>query len=62
MNSKEKTIFKLDSNDLNKKEYFIDCLKGARRYILKEKDEDIPLAIKTHESVSNFLNNSGEVN
>ncbi|CAH1382810.1 hypothetical protein MTP99_017084 [Tenebrio molitor] len=46
MNSKEKTIFKLDSNDLNKKEYFIDCLKGARRYILKEKDEDIPLAIK----------------
>jgi fatty acyl-CoA reductase len=46
MNSKEKTVFKLESHDANKEEYFMDCMKGARRYILKEKDEDIPLAIR----------------
>ncbi|CAH1382804.1 unnamed protein product [Tenebrio molitor] len=46
LNSTEKTIFKSDLENFNLKDYFTDAIRGARRYILKDKDEDVPLALK----------------
>ncbi|RZC37876.1 NAD binding 4, Sterile, Epimerase, Polysacc synt 2, and/or 3Beta HSD domain containing protein [Asbolus verrucosus] len=45
-NAKEKAMFEVDPPKPDYFQYFTDCTRGARLYILKEADEDLPLARK----------------
>lgn len=44
LNSKEKTLYKVDGEGMNYEQYFYDCIHSARLYILNESDESIPSA------------------
>ncbi|XP_070134941.1 putative fatty acyl-CoA reductase CG5065 isoform X2 [Drosophila bipectinata] len=45
LNEEDKEIFNMNMNTSNtEEEYMIECAKGARKFILKEKDEDIDKA------------------
>lgn len=44
LNPKERAIYKLDGDGIDYHEYFTDCVRAARLYILKESDETIPAA------------------
>lgn len=44
INSKEKTIFKIDGTDLNTRAYTVNCIHAARLYILNEPPETLPAA------------------
>lgn len=41
LNSAEKLMFSLDASGFDAKDYFTNCIWGARRYILKEPDESV---------------------
>ncbi|KQS63159.1 putative fatty acyl-CoA reductase CG5065 isoform X2 [Drosophila erecta] len=45
LNEEDKAIFNMNMNTENtEEEYMIECAKGARKFILKEKEEDLPRA------------------
>lgn len=44
LNPREKELYKVDGVGLDLEEYFYNCTKCARLYILKEPDETIPAA------------------
>ncbi|XP_063924888.1 putative fatty acyl-CoA reductase CG5065 [Zophobas morio] len=44
MNKKENQIFKIDPEGFVLRDYIYTCILGSRRYLLKEKDENIPVA------------------
>ncbi|XP_017070392.1 putative fatty acyl-CoA reductase CG5065 isoform X3 [Drosophila eugracilis] len=45
LNEEDKLIFNMNMNTKDtEEEYMIECAKGARKFILKEKEEDIPRA------------------
>ncbi|XP_043645557.1 putative fatty acyl-CoA reductase CG5065 isoform X2 [Drosophila teissieri] len=45
LNEEDKAIFNMNMNTENtEEEYMVECAKGARKFILKEKDEDLPRA------------------
>lgn len=50
MNEIEKEIYKVDGHGLDLEEYFYNCTRCARLYILKESDDTIPAA-KRHMKV-----------
>lgn len=44
MNERERREYKVDGEGLDFEEYFTDCVKAARVYILKEMPDTIPAA------------------
>ncbi|KRK00614.1 uncharacterized protein Dyak_GE11401, isoform C [Drosophila yakuba] len=45
LNEEDKAIFNMNMNTENtEEEYMVECAKGARKFILKEKEEDLPRA------------------
>ena len=44
MNEREKLEYKLDGVGLDLEDYFTDCVKAARVFILKEMPETLPAA------------------
>lgn len=40
----EKTKYKIDGKNVDIPEYFLQCVRAARLYILKETDDTIPAA------------------
>ncbi|GAB0090386.1 Fatty acyl-CoA reductase [Sergentomyia squamirostris] len=44
INKHEKEIYKIDAEDLDMMEYFENCIKAARIYILKEPEDTLPAA------------------
>lgn len=44
LNPFEKELYKVDGLGLDVEDYFYNCVKCARLYILKESDESIPAA------------------
>ncbi|XP_044260302.1 putative fatty acyl-CoA reductase CG5065 isoform X2 [Tribolium madens] len=54
LNPKERAIYKLDGEGINYHDYFTDCVRAARLYILKEGDETIPSA-RRHMRLMRFV-------
>jgi fatty acyl-CoA reductase len=44
INEIEKVKYKIDANGVVIREYFENCIKAARLYILKETDDTLPAA------------------
>lgn len=44
LNNLEKKLYKCDAEGVVVSEYFENCILGARRYLLKQGDEQIPKA------------------
>lgn len=44
MNAVEKQQFPIEDNDIDMNEYFEDCIRAARRYVLNQTDDTIPAA------------------
>ncbi|EFA05233.2 putative fatty acyl-CoA reductase CG5065 [Tribolium castaneum] len=54
LNPKERAIYKLDGDGIDYHDYFTDCVRAARLYILKEGDETIPSA-RRHMRLMRFV-------
>lgn len=46
LNSHELSKYTLSAEGINIKEYFVNASLGARRYIIKEPDENIPKSLR----------------
>ncbi|KAJ3667018.1 hypothetical protein Zmor_002429 [Zophobas morio] len=46
LNPREKSVYKVDGEDIDYHQYFRNCIHAARTYILKEPDDTIPSAKK----------------
>lgn len=46
MNSYELPKYTVSADGLNVREYFVNAAMGARRYIMKEPDENIPKSLR----------------
>lgn len=44
INAVEKEKYKIDAEGVHIKDYFEDCIRAARLYILKETDDTLPAA------------------
>lgn len=44
MNDTEKKAFPIEDKDIDVNEYFEDCIRAARKYVLNQSDDTIPAA------------------
>lgn len=56
INDTERKKYKIDGEGVDIMQYFEDCIRAARIYILKESEESIPSARRHMKMLVNFIN------
>lgn len=46
LNEREAAVYMLDDENLDIEKYFLNCMIGARRYLMHEPDETLPTAMR----------------